>query len=178
MADDVMAVDERLARLEVTVAKGFSEQSGCISSLEHKVDTLTGRVDTLDQKVDTLDQKVDTLDQKVDTLGRQVDALGRHVDTLGRQFDALERKVDGLNGKVDALNGKLDVVGESLEDKMQLVLERLDSRTNEMVAATQSMRREWRADRHLMYAMLKDHRIRIEALESTVRPGRLDPSTS
>jgi len=109
MADDVMALDERLARLEVTVANGFSEQSGRITSLE---------------------QKVDTLEQKF-----------------------------------DALNSKLDVVSESLEDKIQLVLERLDSRTKEMLAATESMRREWRGDRRLMYAMLKDHRVRIDALE-------------
>jgi uncharacterized coiled-coil protein SlyX len=128
MADDIMAVDERLARLEVTVAKGFSEQEGRFTRLEHR-------------------------------------------------FDALERKVDGLNARVDALNGKLDVVSESLESKMQLVLERLDVWTKESRATTAAMQKEWQADRRLMYATLTDHRVRIEALESTARRGASDPST-
>jgi hypothetical protein len=132
MADDIMAVDERVARLETTVATGFSELNGRITTLEHKVD---------------------------------------------RKFDALERKVDGLNARVDALNGKLDVVSESLESKMQLVLERLDVWTKESRATTAAMQKEWQADRRLMYATLTDHRVRIEALESTARRGASDPST-
>ena len=136
MADEIMAVDERLARLEVTVANGFSEQNGRITSLEHKVDT-----------------------------------LDRKVDALGRRADILDQKVDGLSEKVDALNSKLDVVSESLEGKIHLVLERLDSRTGELQASIETMQNESRADRRLMYAMLKDHRVRIEALETTARSG-------
>ena len=92
MADDIMAVEERVARLEKTVATGFSELNGRITSLEHRFDALDGKFNALERK-----------------------------------FDTLERKVDGLDARVDALNGKLDVVSESLEDKMQPVLERLDS---------------------------------------------------
>ena len=143
MADDIMAVDERMARLEVTVATGFSEQDVRFTRLEH-------RFGVLDRKVDTLDGK----------------------------FDTLERKVDGLNARVDALNGKLDVVSESLEDKMQLVLERLDAWTKESRTTTAAMQKEWQADRRLMYATLTDHRVRIEALESNARRASSDPSTS
>ncbi len=120
MADDIMAVDERVARLEVTVTTGFSALSGRMAVLEHKV--------------------------------------------------------DGLNARVDALNGKLDVVSESLEDKMQLVLERLDVWTQESRAASAAMQKR-RADRRLMFATLTDHRVRIEALESIARRDRSDPSS-
>ena len=42
MADDVMALDERLARLEVTVAAGFSELGGHMGRLEDRMDRLEG----------------------------------------------------------------------------------------------------------------------------------------
>jgi uncharacterized coiled-coil protein SlyX len=113
MADDIMAVDERVARLEVTVAQGFSEQNRRIATVEEKI---------------------------------------------------------------DALNAKLDVVSESLEDKIDLVLDRVEGLAKESQAATKAMQREWRADRRLMFATLTDHGVRIEALEST-RRGADDPST-
>ena len=39
------------------------------------------------------------------------------------------------------------------------------------------MQRESRADGRLMYATLTNHRVRIEALETTARHGVSDPST-
>lgn len=178
MADDIMAVDERVARLEVTVAEGFSELNGRISTLDHKFDALDGKFGVLDRKVDALEHKFDTLEHKVDTLDTKFNALELKVDRLDRKFNALERKVDGLDARVDALNGKLDVVSDSLGDKMQLVLERLDLLASESRAATQAMQREWRADRDLMFATLTHHRVRIEALESNARRSSADPSTS
>ena len=109
MADDVMALDERLARLEVTVAVGFKE-------------------------------------------------LG---DRMGR-----------LEDLTDALNVKLDVSVETLDAKLQLVLERIDAHTHEMRVWTEAIVNEHRADRRLMYAMLGDHRVRIQALEQDVRLSR------
>ena len=68
---------------------------------------------------------------------------------------------------------KLDVVAESLEGKMQLVIERLDATTREMRMTTRAMQLEHRADRRLMYAILKDHGVRIRAIEKIVRAPRL-----
>lgn len=116
MADDIMAVDERLARLEVTVAKGFAELGGRMGGLEGRMGGLEGRMSRLEDRL-------------------------------------------------DALNSKLDVVSESLGDKMQLVIERLDAHISEMRLTTQAIVAEHRADRRLMYAMLQDHGIRIRALE-------------
>jgi len=108
MADDVMALDERLARLEMTVAAGFAELGG---------------------------------------------------------------RMDRLEDRTDALNAKLDVSVETLDAKLQLVLERLDAHTREMRVWTEAIVKEHRADRRLMYAMLGDHRVRIQALEQEVRPS-------
>lgn len=143
MADAIMALDERLARLEMTVASGFSEQGTRITRLE--------------EKVDRLGEKVDGLEQKVDRLGA---------------------KVNGLDEKLEGLNSKLDVSMESLEAKMQLVAERVEVRMNEIATLVETMGREWRADRRLVYAMLKEHRVRIESLESTGRTGAAPPPTS
>ena len=70
------------------------------------------------------------------------------------------------------MNGKLDVSVETLDAKLQLVLERIDAHTREMRVWTEAIVKEHRADRRLMYAMLGDHRVRIEALEQEVPPSR------
>ena len=92
MADDIMAVDERVTKLEVTVVEGFHE--------------------------------------------------------LGGRMDRLDDRMDAFN------------------EKLCLVLERLDLLSAEIRATTTAMARESRADRRLMFAMLKDHRVRIEVLEA------------
>ena len=74
--------------------------------------------------------------------------------------------------ETDALNVKLDVSVETLDAKLQLVLERIDAHTREMRVWTEAIVKEHRADRRLMYAMLGDHRVRIQALEQEVRPSR------
>lgn len=124
MADDVMAVDERLARLEVTVAKGFEELGNRLGSLDDRITGLAGRMDRLESRMVRLEDRMDTF------------------------------------------NEKLDRTVESLEAKMSLVLERMDLQVAEMRAWTSAVTQEARADRRLMYAMLKDHRVRIEALEA------------
>jgi uncharacterized coiled-coil protein SlyX len=116
MADDVMALDERLARLEVTVAAGFSE--------------------------------------------------------LGARMGPLEGRMGRLEDRTDALNVRLNVSVETLDAKLQLVLERIDAHSREMRVWTEAIVNEHRADRRLMYSMLGDHRVRIEALEQDVRSSR------
>ena len=150
MADDVMALDERLARLEVTVATGFNELGGRMGRLEASMDRLERSMDRLETRMDGLEGRMDGLD------GRMAGFEGRS----GR-----------LEDRTDALNGKLDVSVETLDAKLQLVLERLDAHTREMRVWTEAIVQEHRADRRLMYAMLGDHRIRIQALEQEVRPS-------
>ncbi|MCC7244001.1 MAG: hypothetical protein IT180_18920, partial [Acidobacteria bacterium] len=99
MADDVMAVDERLARLEVTVAKGFAEMGARLGGLDERLGGLGGRMAGLD--------------------GRMVRLEGRMAGLDGRMVR--------LEDRMDAFNAKLDVSVEALGDKMQLVLERLDT---------------------------------------------------
>ena len=59
MADDIMAVDERVTRLEVTVTTGFSALSGRMAVLEHKVDGLNARVDALNGKLDVVSESLE-----------------------------------------------------------------------------------------------------------------------
>ena len=88
-------------------------------------------------------------------------------------MDALDQRMGRLESRLDAMNSKLDIVAESLEGKMPLVIERLDATTREMRMTTRAMQLEHRADRRLMYSILKDHGVRIRALEKSVRAPRL-----
>ena len=49
---DVMAVDERLARLEKTVAEGFFEQGGRLAKFDARFNRLEDRMTALDSKFD------------------------------------------------------------------------------------------------------------------------------
>ena len=158
MADDVMALDERLARLEVTVAAGFSELGGRMGRLEGRMDRLEGSMDRLETRMDGLETRMDGLERRMDGLdGRMAGFEGR----MGR-----------LEDRTDALNVKLDVSVETLDAKLQLVLERIDAHNREMRVWTEAIVNEHRADRRLMYAMLGDHRVRIQALEHEARSSR------
>jgi uncharacterized coiled-coil protein SlyX len=119
MRDDVMALDERLAKLKVTVAGAFSE--------------------------------------------------------LGGRIGGLDGRMDRLEDRLDAMNAKLDAVSETLTDKMQLVLERLDAHAGEMRVTVKAIVEEHRADRRLMYSMLHDHGVRIRALEQATSPASAPP---
>lgn len=141
MADDVMAVDERLAKLEVTVAKGFEE----------------------------LGNRIGSLDSRITGLERRMEGLEGRIARLEDRMARLEDRMTRLEDRMDAFNEKLDVAVESLEGKMNLLLERMDLQIAEMRAWTTAVTREARADRRLMFSMLKDHRVRIEALEAAAR---------
>jgi uncharacterized coiled-coil protein SlyX len=137
MADEVMRVDERLARLEKTVAEGFYELNGRVGRVEGRFDVVEGRLGWVEGRLDAVE--------------------GR----LG----AIERRMDRLEDRLDAMNEKLDVVTESLEGKIRTVLDYLVAFRAEMRRTTTAMRKEHRADRRLMYAVLHDHTVRLRALE-------------
>ena len=85
--------------------------------------------------------------------------------------DARVRHVEGrmanLEDRMDALNTKIDVSTEALRGDIKLVLERVDSLGAEMRREFATVRREHQADRQLMFSILKDHGMRLRALEST-----------
>ena len=56
--EDVMAVDERVASLERTVAKGFLE-------VKEHLDAHTGRLDRLEDRMASLDSKFDVVSESI-----------------------------------------------------------------------------------------------------------------
>ena len=89
--------------------------------------------------------------------------------TVAKGFQKLGDRMSRLEDRMDAFNEKLDVTVESLEGKMDLLLEHMNLHIAEMRATTTAITRGFRADGRLLYSMLKDHRVRIEALESAAR---------
>ena len=72
-----------------------------------------------------------------------------------------------LEDRMDALNTKIDVSTEALRGDIKLVLERVDSLGAEMRREFATVRKEHQADRQLIFSVLKDHGMRLRALEST-----------
>jgi hypothetical protein len=84
--------------------------------------------------------------------------------------DARVRHVEGrmanLEDRMDALNTKIDVSTEAVRGDIKLVLERVDSLGAEMRREFATVRKEHQADRQLIVSVLKDHGMRLRALES------------
>lgn len=73
--DDVMAVDQRLARLEATVAQGFFEQGRRMGGLEGRIDGLAGRIGRLEDRMDRLEERMDRLEDRMSGLERKFDVF-------------------------------------------------------------------------------------------------------
>jgi hypothetical protein len=138
MANDVMALDERIGRLEDTVASGFT--------------AVNNRIDTLDGKVNALDARMNGFD----------DRLGRLEVTVAQGFFEHAKRMDRSDQRMDAMNHKMDVGFERLEGKIQTVLEHLDTFKEETRRNFDAFFKESRADRRLMYSILRDHGRRAE----------------
>ena len=153
--DDVMAVDERLSRLETTVATGFHEQGQRLSRLETTVATgfreqgarlahLEGRMGSLEGRMDSLEGRMGSLE----------DRMGSLQDRMG-----------SLEDRMFALENKLDVVADSIRADLKTVLEAVTAGTEEMRRTTDAIRKEHHADRRLMMSILDDHSHRLRTLE-------------
>jgi chromosome segregation ATPase len=108
----------------------------------------------------------------MDRLEGSMNRLETRMDGLEGRMNTLEGRMGRLEDRTDALNVRLNVSVETLDAKLQLVLERIDAHSREMRVWTEAIVNEHRADRRLMYSMLGDHRVRIEALEQDVRSSR------
>ena len=78
----------------------------------------------------------------------------------------LEGRMANLEDRMDALNTKIDVATEAVRGDIKLVLERVDSLGAEMRREFATVRKEHQADRQLIFSVLKDHGMRLRALES------------
>lgn len=137
MADEIMLLDERISRLEQTVAQGFFELTGHGRIVDGRIHAVEGSITRLEGRIDRLEERMDRLEERMDRLEEQVSLLNR----------------------------KLDVVAETLEGKIQSVLEHLAASMAEMRRMNVAMRKEHWADRRVIYAILKDHGIRVRLLE-------------
>lgn len=130
MADDIMLLDERISRLEQTVAQGFFELTAHGRSVDGHINALEGRVTRLEERMDRLEERMDRLEEQVSLLNR-----------------------------------KMDVIAETIEGKIQSVLEHLAASMAEMRRMDVAMRKEHWADRRVIHAILKDHGIRVRSLD-------------
>ena len=154
--DDVMAVDQRLARLEATVAQGFFEQGRRMGGLEGRMGRLEGRVDGLAGRMDGLDSRMDGLAGRMDRLEDRMDRLADRMDRLEDRMSALERK--------------FDVFTETIRGDIKTILEVVTAGTNEMRRNTEAIRNEHAADRRLIFSILNDHSARLRSLEHPPEP--------
>ncbi len=84
--DDVMAVDERLSRLETTVANGFFEQG-------QRVDRVEGRMDRLEDRLGALESKLDVVAESIRAdIKTVLEAVTAGTDEMRRTTDAIRKE--------------------------------------------------------------------------------------
>ena len=84
--DDVMAVDERLSKLEKTVAEGFFGQG-------QQIGGLIGRMDRFDDRMSALDSKFDIVIESLrGDMKTVLEAITANTEEMRRQFDAVRKE--------------------------------------------------------------------------------------
>ena len=104
--DEAMKIDERIGRLELTVAKGFFEQGQRIGGLEGRMGSLEGRMGGLEDRMDALSAKFDvTTDAVLDaikTVLERIDGLGEQMErstaAIRKRHAADRRLTDSVLG--------------------------------------------------------------------------------
>lgn len=143
MADDLMALDERIARLEVTVATGFSELNTRIENLEIRV----------------------RADLGADILGvenRLRGEIGRVEERLRGDIGGVE---DRLRGDMGAFESRLRVLIEANRDEQRQFAEGFGAALERIEARLELMHREHLQARDDHARAIEGHERRIVALE-------------
>lgn len=104
MADneEAMKVDERLARLELTVAKEFHH----VGTRFDKVDTQLGRLE--------------------ETVAKEFHQIGRRFDGIDQRFDGIDQRFDGIDQRLDRIETAFKVHDDKLTAGFRDIAERID----------------------------------------------------
>ena len=84
--DDVMAVDERLSKLEKTVAEGFYATGQRFTRLDGRINGLEDRMSALENKLDVV---AESLRGDIRTV---LDAVVANTDEMRRTTDAIRKE--------------------------------------------------------------------------------------
>ena len=98
--DDVMAVDERLARLEITVANGFLENGTRMGGLEGRMGGLEARMGGLEGRMDRLEDRMSALESKVDVFA---DSIRADIKTV---LEAVTAGTEEMRRTTDAIRAE------------------------------------------------------------------------
>jgi len=91
--DDVMAVNERLARLEKTVAEGFFEQRQSFESHDGRFVSLEARMARLEDRIVAIDSKLDIFSEAIrGDLKTVLEAVTAGTDEMRRTTEAIRNE--------------------------------------------------------------------------------------
>ena len=91
--EDVMAVDERLSKLEKTVAEGFFESGQRFTRLDGRISRLEDRMSALENKVDVVGESLGAdIRTVLDAVVAGTDEMRRTTDAI-RQEHAADRRL-------------------------------------------------------------------------------------
>jgi len=143
MADEIMAVDERLARLEVTVATGFSELRSEIGLVEGRLRAEIGGVE-----------------------GRLRAEIGGVEGRLRAEIGGAEDRLRLEGGtNTSSVESRLRVLIEASRDEQRLAAEGFGATLDRIETRLEQMHREYLHTRNDHASAIQDHDRRITALE-------------
>lgn len=93
---EAVKLDERIGKLEETVAKGFFEQGRRLKKLEDRMGGLEGRVGGLEKRMDALSEKFDVL---ADTV---LDATKTVLERIAGLSQQMERSTKAIRKRHSA----------------------------------------------------------------------------
>ena len=115
LTEELLAVPERLARLEATVERLADAQvrtAEQLSGLTARVDQLAARMDDLTARMDQLAARMDELTARMDQLAARMDELTSRMDQLVEAVLRFTTRVDRLGTEVGRLSEGVGALAE------------------------------------------------------------------
>src|SRR5688572_31876365 len=110
-SDEISAVDERLSRLETTVANGFHENGKRFDVLERRMDRLEDRMFALENKLDVVADSIRAdLKTVLEAVTAGTEEMRRITDAIRKEHQADRRLIvpilDDHSHRLRALEGR------------------------------------------------------------------------
>ena len=151
MAETVDKVAERLASLEVTVAKGFHETSQHFEGVSSEFKSVSSEFKSVGSEFKSVHSEFKSVHSE--------------FKSVHSEFKSVDQRFHEAELRDIALSRKIDVATETLRGDLRNVMDAVASLGEEMRRTTDSIRKEHAADRAVLTTAIESQARRLHTLE-------------
>ena len=127
-SDEISAVDERLSRLETTVANGFHEDGKRFGVLDGRMGRLEGRMGRLEDRMDRLEGRMDRLEDRMSALENKLDVV---ADSIRADLKTI---LEAVTAGTEEMRRITDAIRKEHQADRRLIMSILDDHSHRLRA--------------------------------------------